>query len=979
MSGSAGVDGGINRMPAPAGLLIDRARPVSFSFEGRSYRGLAGDSVASALAANGRWLLSRSFKYHRPRGVLTMAGQDANTLVQLKGAPNVPADCLAISDGLEVMGQHYTGSLDHDRDTWIGWLAPFMPVGFYYRAFFKPGKIWERFWEPIVRAKAGLGRIDLDAPHGYFDKAYAFYDLVVVGGGPAGLSAAIVAARAGAEVLLVEENPVLGGSLTYARFGAESGEGEAKRQELLAAVEALPNIQVMTDAVCNGWFADNWLPVIRGDRLYKVRARELVLACGSIEQPAQFRNNDLPGIMQASAAQRLIRLYGVRPGGRAVVLTANAEGYACALDLVEAGVQVAAVVDLRPEGDASPASAAVERGGVPVWRGYCVSEAQGTRGHRHLRGVWVNQIGPDGAANPGGRRIACDLLCMAVGYTPTYQLALQAGAKLDYDDETALFSITGLPDHMRLAGSMPGRYDLEGALAEGAQAGWHAAAALDLDAGAEPSAPEEGGSPAVNHPWPIFPHPRGKDFVDFDEDLQVKDIVNAVKDGYRELELVKRFSTVGMGPSQGRHAALAAARLVAHETGRSVAETGVTTARPPFGAERLGVLAGRSFEPERLTAMHHRHLELGAQMMPAGLWWRPAYYGAEGAREARMAEEALVVRNHLGMIDVSTLGGLEVRGPDAAEFLERMYTWAYTKQQVGRARYLLMTNDAGTVIDDGVACRFDEDHYYVTATTGGVDRVYQTMLWWNAQWRLQVDVANVTAAYAGVNVAGPASREMLQPLVEDVDLSAEAFPYMGVREGTCAGLPARLIRVGFVGELGYEIHVPAAYGEALWDRLIDGGKAHELKPFGVEAQRILRLEKGHIIIGQDTDAMTTPDEVEMAWAIGKKKPFFVGRRSIELRRRQPVLRKLVGFSFEDPEAPLPGESNLVLRGGEMVGFVTSVTRSPSLGKVIGLAYTAADEAEPGAPIRIRLVSGEMVEGQVCAPHFYDPDNKRQEM
>ena len=970
---------GINRLNAPNGLLVDREQRINFRFEGRNYEGLAGDTLASALAANGQWILSRSFKYHRPRGVLTMAGQDANTLIQLKDEPNVLADRLPITQGLEAWGQNYSGSLERDRDAAMGLIGRFMPVGFYYRAFYRPKGIWQAFWEPIVRAKAGLGKVNLQAPHDYFDKAYGFYDVAVIGGGPAGMAAALTAAKAGAEVLLVEENPVLGGSLTYARFDAEGRRAEEHRLALTEAVEAGPGITVMTDSVCNGWFADNWLPVIRGNRLYKVRAKEVILATGSIEQPAQFRNNDLPGVMQGSAAQRLIRLYGVKPGKRAVVLAGNEDGYAVALDLTDAGIEVAAVVDIRREPKETALSQAVAGRNVKILQHTCIQEALSTAGHRHVKGAWLSRLEADGSASPGGSKLDCDLICMSVGYTPTYQLALQSGAKLGYSDETAMFSITGLQDHLQVAGSVNGAFDLDATLAEGARSGWQAAQALGLDAGEAPEVPADKGETGVNHPWPIFPHHRGKDFVDFDEDLQVKDIVNAVAEGYRELELVKRFSTVGMGPSQGRHSALATARLVADKTERSVAEIGVTTARPPFTGEKLGVLAGRSFDPERFTAMHHRHLEAGAQMMTAGAWWRPAYYGPKEERSRCIHDEVKAVRENVGVIDVSTLGGLEVRGPDAAEFLERVYTFAYKKQPLGRSRYVLMTNDAGSVIDDGVACRFREDHYYVTATTGGVDRVYRTMLWWNAQWRLDVDIANVTAAYAGVNIAGPRSRGVLEKLVEDLDVSAEGFPYMGLREGKVAGIPARIMRVGFVGELGYEIHVPSSYGEALWDAIIEAGKSHSLKPFGVEAQRVLRMEKGHIIIGQDTDAMSTPDEVDMAWAIAKKKPFFVGGRSVDLRRRHPSRRKLVGFIFDGETPPLVQESNIVLRQNEMVGFVTSVALSPTLGKVIGLAYTAADEAEPGAPIRIRLDSGEMVEGKVVAPHFYDPDNKRQEM
>jgi len=933
---------GVNRIGG--GLLVDPDRPISFTFEGRSYTGLAGDTIASALAANDQWLLSRSFKYHRPRGILTMAGQDANTLVQLDGQPNVHADRHPIADGLRVRAQNVTGSLEGDRGFVLNRLGRFLPVGFYYRAFFRPRGIWYRFWELLIRKGAGLGSVDLTAEHAYYDKAFAHFDVAVIGGGPAGLSAALAAAETGAEVLLVDDAPMLGGSLTYARFDADGYLAAETRARLLAAIETEKRINVMTDAACNAWYADNWLAVIQGNRLWKVRAKRVVFATGAIEQPAVFRDNDLPGVMLGSAAQRLIRLYGVRPGTRAVVLAGNDAAYAVALDLAEAGVDVAAIADLRPHPPIEPLRAAAKDRGLTVLDGQAVREAVPATGHRHVRGIVIAST--DGAE----RTIDCDVVCMSVGYTPAYHLPLQAGAKLGYDDETAMFSLDDLPDTVQLVGAVNGDFSL---YASGER------------------------STCVNHPWPIFPHPKGKEFVDFDEDLQVHDIRDAVADGYRELELVKRFSTVGMGPSQGRQSALTTARLAADATGRTVAHVGVTTARPPVFGEKLGVLAGRSFEPERRTPMHHRHLEAGAQMMPVGLWWRPSFYGAEADRDARIADEARNVRENVGLIDVSTLGGLDIRGPDAAEFLNRVYTFAYVKQPVGRARYVLMTNEAGSVIDDGVACRLSDDHFYVTATTGAAETVYLTMLWWNAQWRLDVDIANVTAAYAGVNVAGPRAREVVAPLIEDIDLSAEAFPYMGVRTGQVAGIPTRNFRVGFVGELGYEIHVPASTGEALWDALIDAGRPAGLRPFGVEAQRVLRLEKGHVIVGQDTDAMTTPEELDMTWAIARKKPFFVGERSLRIRDRHLSARKLVGFTLP-ADGPCPQDSNLVLRDGTMAGFVTSVARSPVLNRIVGLAYTARDESQPGDPVRIHLDDGRDIVGEVVPLPFYDPDNARQE-
>jgi sarcosine oxidase subunit alpha len=959
----------MSRLPAPMGLLIDRERLLQFSFDGRAYTGLQGDSIASALLANGRFLLSRSFKYHRPRGPLSMAGQDANSLVQLPGEPNVLADMHALEAGVQVSAQNVTGSLDHDRDAYLGKFSKFMPVGFYYRAFYKPKGAW-KLWEPIIRKKAGLGVLDLNFKPEYHDKAYLFTDLAVVGAGPAGLQAALTAADAGLQVLLIEQQPILGGSLTYARFDIDGLRGDNLRRELVSAVEAHANIRVLTQATCNAWFSDNYLPVIQGKRLYKVRATECLVASGSFDQPVVFRNNDLPGVMLTSAAQRLMKLYAVKPGQRAVVLTGNDDGYLAALDLHDQGVEVAALVDLRDGPGDDALGAAVRQRGITCHGRSTVYEALHEKGMRHVSGVDIRGIVGQGQVAASGLRLACDLLCMSAGYMPVYQLLCQAGAKLAYHDGRGEFSLDGLPARLRVAGSVNGHHVLANVLADAR----NAVARITGQGNLEAPADEVG----MNFPWPIFAHPEGKDFIDFDEDLQVRDIVNATRIGYRDVQLVKRYSTVGMGPSQGRHSALPTARLVAAATGRTVSETGVTTARPPFVAEKLAHVAGRAFDPYRQTPMHERHLQAGAKMIPAGIWQRPAYYGSGAERERCMQAEAQHVRSKVGIIDVSTLGGLDVRGPDAAELLNRMYTFAFLKQPVGRSRYALMTNEHGVVIDDGVCARLADNHFYVTATTSGVDRIYQQMLKWNAQWRLDVDIANVTTAISAVNLAGPDARKVLQSVCSDLDLSAAAFPYLGVRTGTVAGIPARLLRVGFVGELGYEIHVPARHALALWDALLKAGEAFELRPFGVDTQRLLRLEKGHVIISQDTDGMTHPAEIDMGWAVSRNKPFFVGRRSVDILEAQPMTRKLVGFSLPR-NSPKPLEGHLVLKGPDISGNVTSCEYSQTLGKIIGLAYAAFDQSSVGQRIPIRVEGGEVVQATVVKLPFFDPENLRQEL
>jgi len=960
-----------NRLPAPTGLYLDRTKLVSLRFEGKQYDAYGGDTIASALLAHGVQIQSRSFKYHRPRSVLTMAGDDAGAFVQFPDVPNVRGDVTAVPEGVEVSGQNYFGSLTRD---WLGaveWVARFLPVGFYYRAFYKPRGVW-RFWETLIRHLAGLGKANVAAKEVYFDKQYRFADVAVIGGGAAGIEAALAAAEAGAETVLIDDQPLLGGALNYARFDSDDARAQELRESLLDRVRGQPRIEVLRNAKCSGWFEEHWLAIGLANRLLKLRAKAVVIATGSLAQPMVFRNNDLPGVMLGTAAQRLIRLYGVSPGQRAVIATANDDGYGVALDLADFNSQVAAIIDLRHSPTPGPLANAARERGIPILTGHAIVEATGSKSVRSVR---IAQLEQDGEARPATIEMVCDCVCISVGYSPAAQLVCQTGGTLMYDNDTSMLRIEKLAGTGSFAaGSVNQRFDIAAVQADGRYAGSKAAEHAGYDVATNASE-EDPLAVQQNYHWPIFPHAKGKDFVDLDEDLTFNDIVNAVADGFEDLEMVKRYSTAVMGPSQGRHSAVNTLRIATRAAQRESDGVKLTTQRPPFSPERIALLAGRSFQPVRHTAMHYRHIDAGAQMMPAGLWLRPAYYGARGDRVDCIAREAHAVRSNVGIIDVSTLGKLEIRGADAAEFLERVYTFRYAKQPIGRLRYVLMTDNAGAIIDDGVACRISEQHFYVTATTGGVDGVYRNMLRLNAEWRLDVDISNVTAAYCGLSVAGPNTRAILQSLVDDIDLSPESFPYLGVRDGKVAGIPARLMRVGFVGELGYEIHSPAGAGEALWDALFEAGRDHDIRPVGVEAQRRLRLEKGHIIVGQDTDGLTIPQEVDMGWAIAEK-PFFTGQRAIDAQTARPLSRLLVGFTL--PEGSnLPEECNLTLDGDEIAGRVTSIENSAACGYPIGLAYVRPEMANAGDQFEIKLSDGQRLTAEVASLPFYDPDNERQ--
>ncbi len=961
------------RLPPISGEWIDRATTLSFSFEGKSYQGHAGDSISSALLAADAGMLGRSFKYHRPRSVLSMANHDVNAVCQWGERPNVRADVTSLQDGMALNAVNTFGGLTSDKARHLGLFARFMPVGFYYKSFYSK-KLFP-MWERMFRTLTGLGKVDFATPHLRTAKRYDFCDVLVIGAGPSGLAAALAAAAQGAEVVIVDENARAGGSAGYA-LGADTARAE-QHAEQLAQVTAHPAIRLLTGTYAAGYYTDHWIPLVNGEVLTKMRAKSVVVASGAYEQPAVFHNNDLPGVMLASAAQRLIYRYAVKPMQKAVVLVANPDGYRAALDLAAHGIEVVAVVDLRPEPATGEAERAVKAKGIRVLTGHCIVEALPGKGGQSVAGAVVAKT-PQPGEMPGGERetLACDGIVMSVGWAPAANLLYQAGTRMRYEQSLEQFVPETLPAGVFACGRVNGVHSLEGRRLDGQRAGSAAAAHAGCGSALTIAVPAETTCPT--HPWPIVSHPKGKNFVDFDEDLQLQDFQNAVQEGFDNIELLKRFSTVGMGPSQGKHSNMNALRILASLTGKAPQQVGTTTARPFFHPVPMALLGGRGFNPERQTPLQSRHDALGAQWMPAGVWQRPEYYRVAGQdRLGCIRGEVSAVRQSVGIIDVGTLGKLEVIGPQAAEFLERVYISKYAGLKVGMTRYAVMCDESGVVIDDGVVARLAEDHFYFTTTTSGAATIYRELSRLNTLWQLDCGIVNHTGAFAAVNLAGPKSREVLGKLTK-LDLSSAAFPYLALREDTVAGIPARLMRVGFVGEWGYEIHVPANQGPALWDALMGAGQPHGIRPFGVEAQRLLRLEKGHIIIGQDTDGLSNPYDVGLEWATKMDKPFFVGKRSLQVIERQPRKQQLVGFMLGERFAgKAPQECHLVIENGEIAGRVTSIAWSPTLGRHIGLAFVRPSQTAPGTAIAIRLSDGSSVQATVSALPFYDPDNLKQ--
>ncbi len=961
----------MSRLPQMPDEWVDRSKILRFRFEGRDYVAFPGDAVSSALWASGVRTLGRSFKYHRPRGILSMANHDVNVMVQDGQRHNVRGDVVPVRDGMDLSAVNTWGGVASDRVRFLDRLSPFLPVGFYYKAFYS--KRWFPMWERMFRAITGLGRLDTNTPHIHTPKRYDFCDVLVIGGGPSGLSAALAAADAGATVALVDENTHAGGSGLY-QLGGDAARREATRG-LLAKARQHQRIRIFEGTLAAAWYADQWVPLVDADKMTKMRAGATVMASGAFEQPTVFRNNDLPGVMLGSAMQRLIYRYAVQPARRVVVTTANADGYRLALDLFDAGVQVLAVADLREATPVCEAVEAVRSRGIECLPGTGIYEAHAD-GRGELGAVTLCKVRDGVADTSTARRIDCDGVAMSTGWAPAANLLYQAGTKMRFDERLQQFVPDVLPEGVFACGRVNGVFGLDARIADGTRAGTAAAAHVLGKSLTAPPVPSE--SEAPSHPWPVVSHPSAKNFVDFDEDLQVKDFENAVQEGYDNIELLKRFTTVGMGPSQGKHSNMTALRILGRLVGKSPQQVGTTTARPFFHPVPMSHLAGRGFNPQRRSPLQGRHAALGAVFMPAGAWERPEYYAVPGkSRTDCIHDEVRRVRTKVAVIDVGTLGKIEIRGPQAAEFLNRVYTARIDLLKLGGTRYAIMCDESGVLTDEGVIARLADDIYYFTTTTSGAANVYREMSRLNAEWRLQCGIINLTGAYSSVNLAGPDCRKVLGPLT-DLDLSAAAFPYLAVRQGSIAGIPARLMRVGFVGEWGYEIHVPAEYGPTLWDTLMKAGEPFGIGPFGVEAQRLLRLEKGHLIVSQDTDGLTHPFEVSMDWAVKLDKPFFVGQRSLKILKQMPLKRKLAGFRLPAGySGQVPQECHLVIVDGEIAGRVTSIYWSPNVGCHIGLAFLPPELATPGSRFEIRVTDGSMVAAEVCETPFFDPEDLRQ--
>ena len=994
--------------------LPDRGKPLDFRFNGRPLQGYAGDTLASALLANGMHLVARSFKYHRPRGIFSAGAEEPNALVQLERGPrtepNLRATEIELYAGLDAWSVNCFPSVEFDLRAIGGFASALLVAGFYNKTFKWPKSFWKRFYEPALRAAAGLGIAPQDPDPDVYDRMHWHCDLLVVGAGPAGLAAALVAARCGLRVVLADEASELGGSL-LARDLPEAESGRDHARKTAAELDALPNVLALRRTSMFGYYDHNYLMAVerRTDhlgpgrstgiarqRLWHFRAQRVILATGAHERPIAFGNNDLPGILLASAGLAYANRYGVALGRAGVAFVNNDAGFATALETPATAGNLKAIVDVRNTPDAGLAQRACDAG-VRLLAGHVVTHAEG--------GKRVKAVQTRPATGGRGERIVCDHMLVSGGMSPAVHLFSQSPGKLRYEERLACFLPERSLQALETAGALNGHFSLSAAVADGEAAAERTLAALgragaSAQSGSHPAPAAASGEGALNiaAAWSVqallgekLP---GKHFVDLQNDVTEADIRLAAREGFRSVEHAKRYTTAGMATDQGKTSNVLALAILADALGKPIPEVGTTTFRPPYTPVTFGTLAGSDrgalSDPLRVTAMHAWHLANGAVFEDVGQWKRPRHFPRAGEDlQAAVNRETLALRTTAGLMDASTLGKIEVQGADAARFLDRIYTNAWSSLAIGRCRYGLMCRADGMVLDDGVTTRLAENRFLMTATTGNAARVLDWMEeWLQTEWpELKVYCTSVTEQWATAALVGPNARKILRILAPDMDLSNAVFPFMSHREGVVAGLQARVFRISFSGELAFEINVPAWHGLALWTALMDAGSAHGLTPYGTEAMHVARAEKGYIIVGQETDGTVTPHDLGMGWVVSGNKEF-IGKRSFSRAdTRREGRKQLVGLLPKDKAFVAPEGSHLVRSpeharfdpalGSPSLGHITSSYWSPNLASGFALALIAGGRSLHGQTVYC-VRGGALAPMTVTDPVFFDKEGARRD-
>jgi sarcosine oxidase subunit alpha len=973
----------------PNGRLIDRNKPLSFSFDGKTYRGFAGDTLASALIANGVMFMGRSFKYHRPRGPLTAGSAEPNALVEVgtgaRREPNVRATTLELANGLVTRSQNRWPSLCFDVSAVNQIVAPFLVAGFYYKTFMWPKSFWEKLYEPVIRMAAGLGTATHKPDPDRYEKTNAHCDVLVIGGGPAGLSAALAAARAGARVLIADENPQPGGALLFDDDIINAAPAHDWAAQTIADLVGRDNVRFLPRTTVFGRYDGNSFGALERvqkhlsepdaakpvERLWRIYAKQTILASGAQERPLVFGGNDRPGVMQASAVRQYVNHYRVSPGRRAVIFTNNSSGYQTASCLIKNGIEVAAIIDSRKSADTERSS------DDKVFQNSVVTNV---KGYKSVRGVEV-------FCNGTVQTIDCDFVAMSGGWNPNVHLACHHGEKPDWNEAIAAFVAPDTPVNMVTIGAAAGDFSLQACLQAGASKGARAAKAAGFRSKSVKALEvSEGPRFSIEPLWNVD-QSTGKAFIDFQNDVTSKDVPLAAREGYKDVEMAKRYTTLGMATDQGKLSNVNAIGILAGETAKTIPQVGTTTYRPFYTPVSFGALAGaetrKNFAPTRYPPTHKWAMEQGAVMLENGLWMRPGWFPHKGDRDGfdAMKREVINTRKNVGVCDVSTLGKIDLQGPDAAEFMNRIYCNGWKTLPVGKARYGVMLREDGIVFDDGTASRLAENHFVITTTTANAGPVMAHMEFCHqVLWpELDIQFFSITDQWAQIAVAGPKSRQTLQKIITQ-DLSNEAFAFMAARPVTIAGgVRGRLFRISFSGELAYELAVPADYGDSLIRTIMAAGEEFSILPYGIEALTAMRIEKGHAAGGELNGTVTAYD-LGLGKLMSTKKDYI----GCALAKREAFHRtdrwRLVGLLPEDKQEKIHGGAHILNVGDSPSmqndqGYITSATFSPMLDQWIALGLVNAGGQRHGQTVEIwDALRDSFVKATICDPVFYDREH-----